>query len=234
MELLVNTIYNGNLKEFKKLVDSSIDIYSTYGPHNYTLLFISILYNQYDIFNELLKYNININKPNDLNQTAISVGILHGYSDIVEKLLEYKANIYIIQHDNYTALKSAIFLNNLNKEHNYIYKIVNFADKAFNNNIEFFKIEIFNGREPTPYKVWINYLSPTAYKELLLWSQSNETINALLGSNNKLNCTKYIREIIVSKGLIRENIMNFLIGNTTYKIRNLIMKLNNALKNYNI
>ena len=111
---IIRAIKDGNLSRVIELLESGFNPNLTHGPYNYSLLYTSLLYSQFNIFYELIDRGANINQPNDLGQTPVSSCVSRGYIEPLNKLLELNANIYWVLHDSTTCIYIAIQLKFLN------------------------------------------------------------------------------------------------------------------------
>ena len=218
---IFQSIRNGNLNNVIELLENGINPNLTDGPFNYSLLFHSFYHSKFDIFYELINRGANINQPNDLGQTPVSSCVFLGYIEPLIKLLELKANIYIVLHNKQTCLSIATFRKNRDLNHEKIYYLITFADRANHGDLDFIKSQILM-ENYVPVKAWIHYLSIDSKLKLYEWIKSNTKVSYLYGKDkNKNILQQYIREL-VCEGLIRELINSYLEPTYISELRNML------------
>jgi hypothetical protein len=219
---IFQAIRDGNLSKVTKLLDDGIDPNLTDGPHDYSLLFLSIFHNKFDIFYELINKGADINQPNKLGQTAVCSCAFHGYTDHLYKLLELKANLYQQKFDGSTCISSAIFLKDISLEYHIAYNLIMFADKANKGDLDFIKSEI-SKKNYVPIKSWFNYLSKESCKELFIWCKPKLKINSLFGKDINGNKTKqFLREQVSDQILPVQIIISYIEPTYIRELRELL------------
>ena len=72
-----------------------------------TPLHYAILTDNYQAVKELIKLNVDINLPAELEQTPLHMAVLKGNKDLVKLLVENGADISLVDEKNLTALDYA-------------------------------------------------------------------------------------------------------------------------------
>jgi ankyrin repeat protein len=207
---IIRAIKDGNLSRVIELLESGINLNFTHGLYNYSLLYTSLLYSQFNIFYELIDRGADINQPNDLGQTPVSSCVSRGYIKPLNKLLELNANIYGVLYDSTTCIFTAKQLKFLNLDREKIYYSIMFTDRAIHGELNFIKSEILM-KNYVPIKTWIQHLSKNSCLELYNWIKPVIKVSSLLGKDYEQNIIKQnVREQVCNEGLAAQLIMSYL------------------------
>jgi len=206
MVSIVDAIIMGNLSMVHHLIDSgeySID-YKT-QPLGFNLLYIAYTNKKFKIFKYLLDIGCNMNElckqisHNTHYSTLIRIALMHDDVDYVIELLKKGCD-----------LDNTVYLARLRCYDTKIYQMLLFADRAQIGDVYFLKNEI-SKRNYINIDIWIKYLSKESSIQLQNWYKSLPNIlKCLLGCSPNSNI-QYTRELVVSEGLIKINIMKYLI-----------------------
>lgn len=217
---IFKAVFDGDLQLCKELLDNGVNVNSINDnnyPYRYSLLMCSILYNQYDIFFELVNRGADINYCVTFNQNAISLCVIHHnvnkYLKVLCKLLELKVEIdikFIISGVEYSWISYLTKVKDYNCDSLKMYNLIMFADRSTHGDVIFIKNEIIN-KNFVPFKSWIPYLSNESCLELIKWLKSFTSMKCLFGKNIHFDYNKqYIREQVCQDGLPAQIIMSYL------------------------
>ena len=112
---LLNTIRNGNLSEFQKLLDSGAQLDVKDG-HGWTPLHVAVLTGQAQMLDKLLDRNVEVDAQGAAGRTALNLAAEEGIPEIVEKLLAHDANPNLHPFDEFGSLIQAL----IKKQHRII------------------------------------------------------------------------------------------------------------------
>ena len=207
---IITAIENYDLPRVIALLETGISPNTTDGPHNYSLLFLSIFYSNYDIFYELINRGADINHSDNLGRTVIYLCTLWGLIKPLTKLLESNAYLYTVVDTGDTCIYGATMFKNLNIEREKTYNLIMFADRANHGDLEFIKYQILI-KNYIPIKTWINYLSKQSCLELFNWIKPVQKVSYIFGKDQQNNLRKQnIREQVCDNGFPAQIIMSYL------------------------
>ena len=222
MVTIIDAIMIGNLSMVQHFIESGCyDKNYKSQPLGFNLLYIAYINQKFKIFKYLLNIGCNMNElckqlsHNTYYSKIIRIALMHNDIDYVIELLKKGCD-----------LDNILDLARLRCYDTKIYQMLLFAERAQKSDINFLKSEI-SKRNYIEIDVWVKYLSKKSSIQLHDWYMSLPNIfKCLLGCslNNNKNI-QYSRELVVSEGLIKNNIIKYLIPKYITELHQTLTKI---------
>lgn len=108
--ILILSCYRGNQEVATFLINNNADL--NYVSNNGTALMACVFKSEFQLVDELLKKNVNLDLTDANGQTALILAVQFKNVEMVKKLLNAKANKELKCKQNKTAFEYAVFSNN--------------------------------------------------------------------------------------------------------------------------